>query len=488
MASGRPSQALPRRLASAWDPREDLYWATAADGARPCPLCERRKDTFYCGTCVSRGSFSKRRGDLDNSLAAENFAALRMRKKTVGDEVARLATAVEEAEKSCGKTAAEEKLAAVRARVRHARMLCVQQRKKLDKTRQLAARQMQANADRRRQLPVFAEKVREIGKMSSLRRKFVFSEGQRCKFVQTTMAKREIELAVELMDHVFEVREVGKLQNNEEVQDSDEEIEEEYLEIAAGLRDAISTTFVDGRWVVRGNGEEDRTEGERVEIVATSLPTSSAVAATENSLSEHDDKELEEAVAAPTRAVNAALSFATQLTALLAALFDVLPANTPRAADFASGGRKNFDYKYHLAHLDLSVLYLCLLCGVNAARLSVAPGRTLLNLKLLKDALKETDRSCHGLLQRRPIGRDSLAAIAYIGEEVSAQLPPDATRSIFCSNATAGEADFETDWDAVDEEENFSGAAAASSLTSASSLTNLASSFVSSLFGSSGSS
>jgi len=258
-------------------------WAMASDCSAvssklPCLLCERHRSGFYCRTCLCAGSFSH--SDLrhaDRDLFVEKRAAWKettARMEELRHQVLAMNKAIN--------VAAElsESIKQAKQRVKYLQRTSADRQEKLAKTKILVQRVAKANAERRQRRPIFMDKVRRIGRMSTQHRAGLEKrEVENETFFDDKLAWLRRKRVSEFAKNIFLLVEVwpsAEEEDHQEEPDAELSSGEDEVKIAETLRDAIQTTFINGHWVKASAMAPATTRAEEphMSIVAPALPSS----------------------------------------------------------------------------------------------------------------------------------------------------------------------------------------------------------------------
>lgn len=373
------SVAPPNVQTVALDSSESApFPAHAAPPRVPCFACQHRRNAFLCVSCLRSGQF-----DHSRQRHPESMADKRARDSALTRDIAEMRTRVLESMSiRVRRQLMLEKIRWHKTNIRSLEKAVAEKRDKRDVTVNLAERVGSANQRRRMRFESFERKVEQIQRCSNGYRKELKTRERQVTDLAATLASHRRKYVQDLSTHIFPITEIYPSQVVTHCYSDDEDDNQECL-IMESLNEAMSTSFINGRWV----DNTQQSHEVRYRIVESTLPSSGDYVEyfgwkdkpESEIMARHDEGQMN-----PTLVISSALLLTTQLTHLIASTLDLILPKPMRASDFGLLMKSEYRFTKRLLQLNFNIAHLCVTQGINPEYLK--PKQTLHNLKLLIDS------------------------------------------------------------------------------------------------------
>ena len=323
-----------------------------------CPLCQGRHRVFYCCDCIVKGEFMH-----SNPRQTGDLAEKRLQMEIVESRRSNLSLKIGEKLKSTTKMKfLQEEIKLTKQRIKCLNHIIKDKKESVSKSVENTTKLKEENLKRTLRLPKFGSKVDKIDQYA---KQHIFGlEQQRLKVNQNfkkLIQKRRLHIK-ELTKLIFpiELIEVENSQNLEKIQD------ENFDSIMAEMEDAMSTSYIHGRWVTTSFNDGATAinlEGDKNwKIVAPNLPANDSLLYSFVASSET----LTSALISPLHTILGGLTFTAQLLSQISSALDIIYPKRLSINDFGLNAPINeHQFVKKLTRLNINVAYLCLSQNMN---------------------------------------------------------------------------------------------------------------------------
>ena len=206
-----------------------------------CPLCQTKSRVFYCCDCITKGEFMHSNPCLHGDLAEKRLSMVH-----VLDKKSVLATKVQSKIQSSRKIKAlSEEIKLTKQRIKYLTYVNKAKQDSIKKIKDETSKLVLENNKRTLRLPQFGSKV---GKIDQVAKKHLIGlEEQRLKVNQkwkSLLNHRKAHLS-ELNEFIFPIEFVEVESSTSKISD----VSDEGYAIMAEMEDAMSTSYIHGRWI-----------------------------------------------------------------------------------------------------------------------------------------------------------------------------------------------------------------------------------------------
>jgi len=334
-----------------------------------CPLCQTRHRVFYCCDCIAKGEFMHSNPRKPGDLAEKRlrFESVEARRKILASRIS------EKLKPSSRIKYLQEEIKLTKQRIKYLNHIIKDKSETAKKSKQDADKLRFENRKRTLRLPEFGSKVNKIDQctkqhMSNL-------EQQRHKVNQRweSLTMKRKEHIDELTNYIFPI-ELVELEHQLSRRSS-EITEEGFDAIMAEMEDAMSTSYLHGRWVstsMSDGATAIQLDGEKQwKIVAPLLPANDSLLYSYVASSET----LSSSMISPLHTILGGLTLTAQLLCQIASCIDIIFPKRSSMTDFGLNTPSNeFQFIKRLTKLNINVVHLCLSQNLSPDQLKPTEG------------------------------------------------------------------------------------------------------------------
>ena len=371
-----------------------------------CGLCLLRRKTYYCAGCCSKGDFihsGKRPEDMSGRRPG-NLAEKKLQEAGLNRINKQLLEAIKsKTEVRFQRAKCKEDIMLIKQRIRYLKRLVGDCQDSSNLAKDSSMKLASVNERRKVRLPLFVDKVSKISRCVAQYRNDLNAEAFKTSLRGKQLDKERNRFSQTLFKHLFPIEPVyGRipLTSNlgvEEILDPNLEQKMDTSGIAEAMADAMSTSYIQGRWVTTSAmslpATTDRKEDPlEYKIVAPRLSAVGDYSAFPALVSATHDNQVVQLLpnmmsvssesaddVGPVPTISAGLSLTAQLVSQLYTFWDIIPPK--RFADFGIPISSQYKFSKKVTRLNLNTIYLCLRLGIRPEDLE--PAQTLKNLHML---------------------------------------------------------------------------------------------------------
>ncbi|TRY73810.1 hypothetical protein TCAL_02574 [Tigriopus californicus] len=399
------SVAPPNLQTVAMDSSESSDFPTPLAPPRvPCFACQHRRNIFICTSCLQSGQFEHSRDRQPESMADKQVRDAGLT-RSITDMRTRV---LQSMNVRVRRQLMLEKIRWHKTNIRSLEKAVADKRDQWTVTSGLAQKIELGNGRRRSRFDLFERKVEQIRRCSLGYRNELKQRERQVADLASTLAAHRQKYIRDLSAHIFPISEIFPSQVVTHCYSDDEDDNQECL-IMESLNEAMSTSFINGRWVDNTPHSNEMhyrivesclsSSGDYVEYFGWKDKPEAEV------MARHDEGQMN-----PTLVISSALMLTTQLTHLIATTLDLILPKKMRSSDFGLLMKSEYRFTKRLLQLNFNIAYLCVTQGINPEYLK--PKQTLHNLKLLID-FTEVGGIQFGRPDQRMTNFDPLLRIHY---------------------------------------------------------------------------
>jgi len=321
-----------------------------------CPLCQGRHRVFYCCDCIVKGEFMHSNPRKPGDLAEKRlqFESVESRRKKLSTKVSKKLNYTSRIKHL------QEEIKMTKQRIKYLNHIVRVKNETTNRSKKEAEKLRIENEKRTLRLPEFGSKVNKIDQctkqhMSSLEQQRL-NVNQRWKLL-TIKRKEHIN---ELTKYIFPI-ELVELEAQTSSRRSSEITEDGFDAIMAEMEDAMSTSYIHGRWVstsMSDGATAIQLDGEKQwKIVAPLLPANDSLLYSYVASSET----LSSAMISPLHTILGGLTLTAQLLSQIASAIDIIFPKRSSISDFGLNTPSNeSQFIKRLTRLNINVIHLCL--------------------------------------------------------------------------------------------------------------------------------
>jgi len=381
-------------------------------------MCQGRHRVFYCGDCINKGEFTHSNPRKPGYLTEKriHFENVNRSRQQYACEINQKIHTVSRAK------LLSEKIKLIKQNIKYLNNITKEKIEQTKKTKAETEKLKIENSKRILRLPQFGSKVNKINQFTHQHLEAL--EQNRLKLNQKLrlLSMKRKEYLSELSTYIFPIEYV-EVQSQMPRKDTSEGDEDFYETIMAEMEDAMSTSYIHGRWVTTSmtdGATAIQLEGEKQwKIVAPHLPANDSLL---YSFVASSEAIASGSMISPLHTILGGLSLTVQFLAQISSCIDVIYPKRISTHDFSVNAPSNeYQFAKKWSKLNLNVAYLCLSQQLDLNLMK--PCEALYNLSNFMENIMN-----HGCLINRPIHLETFHKMSIdIGKDLEKHKPNEAT-------------------------------------------------------------